>query len=124
MSGRRRGFTLVDAMMAVTILGVGAGLMVGPWSSYRDATTRAIQVEGLAHVVDLELERARSCPTRACLQALPTTTTAADGAESWARAQVERVVREGPRGSLEIEIRAQIPGEVPVRRAATRVWRP
>ena len=75
-------------------------------------------------MLDLELERARSCPTRACLQALPTATTAADGAESWARAQVERVVREGPRGSLEIEIRAQIPGEVPVRRAVTRVWRP
>lgn len=121
---RTRGASLIEAMIAVAIVSIGVGLLVGPWSHYERASRRALAVEGLAHVLDLELERARSCPTRACIQALVTATTAADGATTWARAEVVRSVREGPHGTLEVEISAEVPAVVPRRKVATRIWRP
>ncbi len=124
MSRRRRGASLIDAMVAVALVSIGVGLLVGPWTQYERASRRTVAVEGVARVLDLELERARSCPTRACIEALVTATTTADGATAWARARVERQVRVGPHGTLEVEVSAEVPELVPKRRVATRIWRP
>lgn len=111
-------------MIAVAVISMGVGFLVGPWSGYERASQRTAAVEGVARVLDLELERARSCPTRACIEALTTATTSADGATTWARARIERQVRVGPHGTLEVEISAEVPELVPRRRVATRIWRP
>lgn len=121
----RRGASLIEAMIGVALLGIGASMLVGPWTQYERATRRTIAVEGVARVIDLELERARSCPTRACIEGLAgTATTAAEGADTWARARVVRTVRAGPHGTLEVEVAAEVPSLVPRRSAATRIWRP
>jgi type II secretory pathway pseudopilin PulG len=116
---------LVDAMIGVAILSIGASLLGGAWSSYARASERAIAAEGLARVIDLELERARSCPTRACLEGLAaTSTTPSIDAATWARATVARAVRPADNGVVEVSITAEVPGLVRKIGATTRIWRP
>jgi len=122
---KQRGSSLIDAMIGVAVLGIGASLLLGPWSSYERASSRAIAAEGLARVIDLELERARSCPTRDCIEGLTTTSTApSPDAASWAHATVHRSVKAASNGCLEVSIKAEVPGLVRPLSATTRIWRP
>ena len=73
--------------------------------------------------VDEELERARSCPTRACIDELLASPPSA-GSATWARAIVTRAVRPAQNGCVELEISAEVPGLVRKISATTRIWRP
>ncbi|MCB9655639.1 MAG: type II secretion system protein [Deltaproteobacteria bacterium] len=114
---RTRGVTLVDLMIAVAILGIICNL--NPFFGYQRATQQALEAEGLLRVLDFEMERARACRTKTCIDALTTNTAIAasaattrhvsDEANTWVRARVERTYRPGPDGTIEFTVRASTP---------------
>lgn len=123
-----RGYTLIELMIALAVLSVGAGLVVGEVSTYRAATERARAVEAITRVLDQEMERLRACPDMACLEAARAETATLDGlgpaAASWARPRVKRTWRPGPDGTLEVTVQAELPGLVPPRALRALVARP
>lgn len=121
-----RGSTLIEVMVAVAILAIAAASLVGPATHHERAARRAAAVEGVARVLDQELERARACSRRACVEALvvstATVTALDENAASWARASVERSVSAGPNGTLLLSVSAKIPGLVRERSVSALIW--
>lgn len=124
----RRGFSLIEVMIALLVLGVGVSLLVDEVSMHEHAARRARAVAAVSRVLDQEMERLRACPDRACLEAAETrtATTAGLGAatESWARPLVGRTVSRGPDGTVEVVISAAVPGLVPTRSLRALMVRP
>ena len=110
-----RGFSLIEMMVAVTILSIGAALLAGAFEAYQDAARRARYVVAIAEVLNLELETARACPSRACLTAWKNRPVVAAEAETWLRPRVQRTIMPGPDGTLQIQVVAEIPSIVPPR---------
>lgn len=116
------GMTLIDCMIAVAVLSIGAHMLVTHFDQYERASRRAIAVEGVARVLDQELERMRACSGRVCIEALATGTTSvaavAFESESWVRARVRRTIEAGPSGTVKVIVGASVPGVVDERRIA------
>lgn len=110
---RTRGYTLIEIMVAIAILGIAVGSILMNLGPYQRQSTRAFETEGLARVLDTEMERMRACDTYACLEGLRSTTATTAGvsapAESWVRATVKRTVRPGPDGTVHVRIEAKAP---------------
>lgn len=109
-----RGLTLIECMVALSILGIGVSLFLGSMQQYQLATRRGWAVEGLARVLDVELERLRACGDRACVDGLLTRTATTAGvsreAGSWVGARVARTARPGPDGTIEVTLSAVAEG--------------
>jgi type II secretory pathway pseudopilin PulG len=122
---RRAGFSLIDLMVAVALISIGVGLWLNN-PQHRRASERAVAVEGVARVVDQELERMRACPSRACLDRLATETATRAGvsayADTWVRAKVRRTVEPGPNGTHLVTVGARVPGLLKERTASALVW--
>ncbi len=126
---RSRGYTLIELMIAVAILTSGAALF-GWMHNYQQATSRAVAVEGLNRVLEMELERARACTRRSCLEGMVTRTATTAGVSeaqnTWVRALVQRTIAEGPNQTVEVTISARAPvagGRRSVQRqVSTLVW--
>ncbi|MBK8010245.1 MAG: type II secretion system protein [Deltaproteobacteria bacterium] len=119
-----RGYTLVDLMVAVAVLAIIASM--NPFFGYQRATTEALKIEGLMRVLDVEMERARSCTEMDCIAKLATTTTGVSSeADSWVRARVQRSYRPGPDGTVEFTVSASALGSTHIQelRALLRVER-
>ena len=115
----QRGYTLVEMMIAVTILAIGANLLVGAFQAYEAAGHRARAVAAIAEVLNQEMEAARACGSQACVRDLVsrggTRHPAQAAGRSWLRPQIERRLRNGPDGTMELTITAEIPNVVPPR---------
>lgn len=122
---RRAGYSLIDLMVGVAILGIAVSVWVGN-PAHRRASERAVAVEGVARVLDQELERMRACPSSACLDALVTETATRAGVSSssdtWVRAEVRRHVEPGPGGTRRVTVGARVPGLVKERSVSALVW--
>jgi prepilin-type N-terminal cleavage/methylation domain-containing protein len=123
----RRGFTLIDLMVAISLLGIGMfGWMEGS-AHHAKASRRAIAIEGAARALDQELERLRACDTAVCLRALATNTATTAGvsndAASWGRYEIHRRIEPGPGPGLHLAtVTARIPGVVPERSVRALLW--
>jgi type II secretory pathway pseudopilin PulG len=120
-----KGFGLIDLMVAVAILGIAVAMFVASSAQHQRAAERASAAEGLVRLLDQELERARACPTRSCLERLATETTTVSldpSSRSWVRARVKRVLTNGPSGTARIEIGGSVPGLLRERRVAALIW--
>jgi len=102
----RRGSILIDQMIAVSIIGIAAAMLWGHFDHYADTSRRAMTVDGVARVLDLEMERVRECRNRACIDALG---PASEESDTWARVELRRDVRAGPDGTVEVTIVAESP---------------
>ena len=126
MSARRTaGTTLIDSMSAIFILTIGATLLVHHFDHYQAASGRALAVEGVARVLDLELERLRACPDLDCVNALVQTATAAavtEEGESWVRARVQRSIEAGPGGTSKVIVSADVPDVVRAQTLVSLLW--
>ncbi|MCK6552801.1 type II secretion system GspH family protein [Myxococcota bacterium] len=111
---RRRGSTLIEAMIATSILSLGAAWLVTSFHEYQRASERTFEAEGLSRVLDVELERFRACGSRACIDALATRTATtaglSDAANTWVRARVERRVAAGPDGTTLVTVIGHVDG--------------
>lgn len=115
MSSTRAAYTLIEMMVALAVLAIGSQLLARTFILYQDAARRARAVVAVAEVLNLELEAARACSTRACLAGLVSTGTTAlmrNEASSWARPVVRRQTRPGPDGTVRVRVTAEIPGLV------------
>lgn len=105
----RRGYTLIDLMIAIAVLGIGAQLLIDGLGPLERGAARTIEREGLVRALDIELERMRACPDRPCLDDLVATGTISASAEGWTRLEVERSVAPGPDQTLRISVRGSGP---------------
>jgi prepilin-type N-terminal cleavage/methylation domain-containing protein len=103
----RRGYTLIELMIVVALLSLGAGLFIDHMQVYEEASEELIDREAIARVLDLELERLRACPDRACLEAQ--VETRAPEAESWLRVPVREALHPGPDGTVRAVVEVSAP---------------
>ncbi|MEM7676519.1 MAG: type II secretion system protein [Myxococcota bacterium] len=117
---RPRGYTLIEMMVAIAILAIGASLLAGTFELYQDAARRARAVVAIAEVLNIEVEAAIACPDRSCLRRLlthtATTRAARSEADSWLRLQVQRTMQAGPDDTLQYEVSASVPNLLPPRK--------
>ncbi len=109
-----RGYTLIELMVSLAILSVGVSVPLMNFNMYQKASQRAFEVEGLARILDAEMERARACPTAKCLLALRTQSPVSveSPGETWVRAKVSRQVKRTQRNLFKVTIEAQVPGRL------------
>ena len=122
---RTAGYTLIEMMIALSILGIGTSVLVRHFGHYQQSARRARAVAAVTQVLDQELERARACRNQACVRALSTlsSTTSLVAAEgyTWARPHIIRRVRPGPDQTLEVTLSAEIPEVMSARTLVTLV---
>lgn len=94
---------MIELMIAVSILGITCVTLGSAMHTYQDAANRAYRIEGLARVLDVEMERFRACTDVRCVHALA---ALSPEAETWVGARVQRTIKPGPEGTLEIELTA------------------
>ena len=97
-------------MIAIVILGIACATLGSAMHTYQQAANRAYRIEGLARVLDVEMERFRACTDVRCVRALE---TLSPEAETWVGARVQRAIKVGPEGTLEIELTATAEGVPP-----------
>lgn len=107
-----RGYTLIELMVTVAIVGVVSGTLFANFGAYQRETTRSMNREALSRVLEIELERMRVCETRLCLQETASSTTASVESDSWVRAAISRTVRRGPDGTAWVRVEAESDGKV------------
>lgn len=116
----KRGYTLIEAMIAVMVLSIGAGLLANEFSHYQRATRRARAAIGLQHTLGEQMERIRACERRACVYAFATETATVAGlspeARSWSDAVVSTSVHPGPDGTLQVILQGHVPEILPPRK--------
>lgn len=121
----RRGSTLIEMMIAVAIFGSTAGITLSAFHSYQRAADRGYRIEGLARVLDVEMERFRACADVACTRSMlsRTATTAglSDASNTWVRARVSRETKPGPDGSTEVILTAEA-DETPPQQLRGLIW--
>ena len=113
-----RGYTLIEMMVSVAILAVGTNLLVGAFQAYETAGHRARAVAAIAEALNQEMEAARACRNRACLNDFATQgpiAPAKQASQSWLRPRIERQLRPGPDGTMAVAITAGVPDLVPPR---------
>lgn len=103
--------TLIDSMVAVALLGIGAGTLATQHYHYERANRRAMAVENVVRALDQEMEQMRACPDRACIDALAERATEERSNEvgSWLHADIERTVEAGPNGTIKVTVSASVP---------------
>jgi prepilin-type N-terminal cleavage/methylation domain-containing protein len=105
----RRGWTLIEMMIAVAVLGIAVGVWITD-PSYIRMSARQVHLEGTVRALEMELEALAACTDRRCIEsaiAHPPASTTEVTAE-WSPAVVERSLRPGPDGTLEIRVRAPL----------------
>ncbi|MEQ8272011.1 MAG: type II secretion system protein [Deltaproteobacteria bacterium] len=107
----RRGYTLIELMITVSLIGIASASLFANFGSYQRETTRAMNREALGRVLEIEMERLRACDTRACLREVASSTTASAESDSWVRAAVKREVRRGPDGTTWLRVEAEVDGK-------------
>lgn len=120
---RSRGYSLIELMVTIAILGIGGVTLLFEMGTMQRLGDRAVEVEGLARVLDSELERLHACPDRACILATRTAAPSEE-ADTWLRAEITRSVKPGPDGTLRVSVEVQSPHYRGTYRADTLLWRP
>lgn len=104
---KTRGYTLIELMVTLSLVGIGTGVLVMNLGPYQRSALKSVRTESLARVLDIEMERLRACDTRACLQAIATSTSASPASDTWARTELKRTLRPGPEGTVHVTIEAK-----------------
>ena len=108
MSAEQRGVTLIELMITVSVLAIATNAILHGFTQYERATSRAIRMEGVARVLDQEMEHIRSCRSRACVRAL-VGEGQIEESKSWVRVKLTRRVQPGPDGTLQVTLTAIAP---------------
>jgi type II secretory pathway pseudopilin PulG len=118
--------TLIDCMVAVAVISIGAGLLATQHQHFEHANRRAIAVESVARALDLEMEQFRACADRACIEALAARANEERGAEvaSWSRADIERKLEPGPNGTIKLTLTASAKELRADRKLVALLWVP
>lgn len=118
--------TLIDSMVAVALLGAGAGFLATQHRHYEQANRRAMAVESVVRALDQEMEHLRACPDRACIDALAARASEerSDEASAWSRADIERKLEAGPNGTIKVTLSAAAPELRVERRLVALLWVP
>lgn len=107
-------------MMAVALLTLGAGAILVDLGAYQECGWRAVRTEGLARVLDIEMEKLRACPTQVCLKS-QVARGAGPESDTWVRATIQRSLQPGPDGTVHVRLEAAFP-EGPTHRLEALLW--
>lgn len=118
--------TLIDCMVAVAVLSIGASVVIQQHTHYENANRRAIAVESVSRALDQEMERFRACADRACVEQLAERASEehTDEVASWSRADIERTLEKGPNDTLKLTLKATVPSTHLEQKLVALLWVP
>lgn len=103
--GARRGFTLVEVMVAIAILTIGLMALMGMTMRFAGAGARSRQMVAATELAVSRLEQARNVATYAGIDALAGSETDPEGVAGYRRTTtVRRVGGQGPTDSMDYRL--------------------